>query len=304
MADRNKGAAPMSDRPVEPERFFDHFDSFVETSQTGSVVDRLNARYLALIHANRALIDGSSVLDLASHDGLFSFAALQNGASRVVGIEAEPGLVAMSRANMERYDIAPSRYEFICGDVFDDIETVEPCDIVLCFGILYHVNNHMLLLTRIAESDPRAMIVDTNISQLESAVIEVRNPLGGSPPRLGGQLEGYPTKAALDAMFSSFGWTHRYVDWTQSGLLDRPQMDDYRTGQRVTAIIDCNRQDLSARQRDRAVRSVIEQQRDRRSQWVVIMRIAAEVGTTPQALCVWVRKAERALRQKAKLTAE
>src|SRR5260370_605839 len=119
----------MSEGSVEPQRFFDHFDRFVETSQTGSVVDRLNARYLALIHANRALIDGSSVLDLASHDGLFSFAALRNGASRVVGIEAEPGLVATSRANMERYDIAPSRYEFICGDVFDDIETVEPCDI-------------------------------------------------------------------------------------------------------------------------------------------------------------------------------
>jgi hypothetical protein len=288
----------MSNHPVDPERFFECFSGFVETSQTGSVVDRLNARYLALIHANRELINGSSVLDLASHDGLFSFAALKNGARRVIGIEAEPDLVKKSLAHMERYNIPRNHYEFVCGDVFDDIETVEPCDIVLCFGLLYHVNNHMLLLSRIAESDPRGMIVDTNISQLESAVIEVRNPLGGSPPRLGGQLEGYPTKAALDAMFSSFGWTHRYVDWTQSGLLDRPQMDDYRTGQRVSAIIDCNRQSLSAKQRDDAVQSVFEQQRDRRSQWLVITRVAAEVGTTPQALCVWVRKAERAMRRR------
>lgn len=288
----------MSDRPFDPDRFFDSFSGFVETSETGSIADRLNARYLALIHANRELLKGAHVLDLASHDGLFSFAALQNGAERVVGIESEPGLVRKSRANMERYDVPRERYDFIEGDIFEEIDAVGQCDIVFCFGILYHVNEHMLLLSRIAERDARAVIVDTNISQLDSAVIEVRNPVVGSPPPLGGQLEGYPTKAALDVMFSSFGWTYNYVDWKQSGLLDRLQMDDYRRGQRVSVVVDCNRQSLSAEERARAVRAVFAQQRNRKQLWAVVTRVAAEFDTTPHALYVWVRHAERIARQR------
>lgn len=283
----------MPDRPFDPNRFFDHYSSFVETSETGPVLDRLNARYLTLIHANRALIDGASVLDLASHDGRFSFAALQNGAKRVVGIESEPGLVEKARANMARYDVPADRYEFVNGDMYQEIEAVEPCDIVFCFGILYHVNDHLSLLTLIAETNPRFVIVDTNISTLEPAVIEIRNPLAGSPPPPGSQLEGYPSRAALDAMFSSLGWSHTYVDWNASGLSEPSQMTDYRVGRRVTAIVDCNRQPLTNEQREDAVAAVFEQQVDRRSQWAVITRVAAEAGTTPQALCVWVRKAER-----------
>jgi hypothetical protein len=286
----------MPDRRFDPDRFFDHFSIFLETSETGPVLDRLNARYRTLIHSNRELIDGATVLDLASHDGRFSFAALQNGAKRVVGIESEPGLVAKSVANMERYDVPRDRYEFVNGDMYEEIEAVEPCDVVFCFGILYHVNDHMLLLSRIAESNPRTVIVDTNISQIESAVIEIRNPLSGSPPPLGGQLEGYPSRAALDAMFSSFGWTYTYFDWKQSELIDAPQMADYKVGRRVTAVIDCNRPSFSTEERADAVRLVFERQRDRRSQWGAIKQTAEEIGTTPQALCVWVRKAERKTR--------
>ncbi len=265
------------------------------------MLDRLNARYRSLIHANRELINGSTVLDLASHDGRFSFAALQNGAERVIGIECEPALVQKCQANMEHYNVPHDRYRFLTGDIFEELETAEPCDVVFCFGILYHVNDHMLLLSRIAESDPRAVIVDATISLLEPAVIELRNPFAGQRPRLGGQLEGYPSRAALDAMFSSFGWKYDYTDWQQSGLADPPQMQDYRDGRRVTAVIDCNRQHLSTEERDRAVDLVFEQQRDRRTQWAVITRVAADFGTTPQALCVWVRKAERARRQRARL---
>jgi hypothetical protein len=286
----------MPDRVFDPEHFFDQYSSFVETSETGHVLERLNARYLGLIHENRDLINGSSVLDLASHDGRFSFAALQNGASRVVGIDAEPHLVEKCLANMDRYDAPRERYEFVTGDMFDAIETVEPCDVVFCFGILYHINDHMLLLSKIAETDPRAVIIDTNVARLDAALIELRNPMTGVPPNPGGQLEGYPSRAALDVMMASFGWSFTYFDWEESGLSDREQMHDYRTRRRVSVVVDCNRQSLSADERARAVALVFERQRDRQSQWGVIRKVANEVGTTPQALCVWVRKAERAAR--------
>src|SRR5258706_7559390 len=119
----------MIPQPFDPTRFFNAFPRFVETSETGHVLDRLNARYLGLIHENRELIAGANVLDLASHDGRFSFAALQNGAARVVGIETEPHMVQKSLANMDHYNVPRSQYEFLVGDMFELIDHAERCDV-------------------------------------------------------------------------------------------------------------------------------------------------------------------------------
>ena len=283
----------VTDRPFDSTRFFEHFPRFLETDETGSVVDRLNARYLRLIHSNRHLIEGATVLDLASHDGRFSFAALRCGAAHVVGIENEPDLVQRHRTNMEYYEVPADKYEILEGDIFELIQRVADCDVVFCFGILYHINHHMLLLERIAELDPRALIIDTNISQLESAAIELRNPVAGPTIRLGGGLEGYPSRTAVDAMLSSFGWKYEYIDWNESGLAEQPQMLDYRQGKRVSVVVDCDRQVLPANERERAVQLVFENQRDRRSRWLTITETASRFGVTPQALNTWVRKAER-----------
>ncbi|HTK15840.1 MAG TPA: methyltransferase domain-containing protein [Acidimicrobiia bacterium] len=276
----------------DPARFFEHFPRFLETSETGPWLDRLNARYLGLIHANRELITGARVLDLASHDGRFSFAALQNGAARVVGIEHEPHLVSKANENMEQHGVDRDRYEFVLGDMFERIPETEQCDIVFCFGILYHINDHMRLLSTIAEFEPRTVIIDSNVSHIERAAIELRAPVAGNPPPVGAQLEGWPSKAGLDAMLSSFGWTFEYFDWPNSGLVDSPKMDDYRVGRRASAVVNCG-DPVEPEVRARAVQRVFERQRERRTQWLVIVQTATEFGMTPQALAVWVRRAER-----------
>jgi transposase-like protein len=291
----------MTDQPFDPTRFFDQFPRFVETDQLGSVVDRLNARYLGIIHENRKLIEGATILDLASHDGRFSFAALQNGAARVVGIEFGADLVQKSLSNMEYYNVPTDKYEFLAGDIYELIEQVEACDVVFCFGIFYHINSHLLLLTKIAELDPRTLIMDTNVSLLEPAVIELRGPVDGRPLQLGESVEGYPSRAALDAMLSSFGWKYDYFDWQKSGLLEREQMMDYRRGKRVSVVVDCNRQDFPSEERERAVQMVLDTQRDRRSQWQTILQVASRFGMPRQALHSWVRKAEREAAQQAEI---
>jgi methyltransferase family protein len=280
------------DEAFDPARFFHQFPRFVETSETGPWLDRLNARYLALIHANRALIEGARVLDLASHDGRFTFAALQNGAAHVVGIEHEPHLVRKANENLEHHEVPRERYEFVLGDMFDRIPELEPCDLVFCFGILYHINDHMRLLQTIAELAPKSLIIDSNISHIGHAAIELRAPVAGSPPPVGAQLEGWPSKTGLDAMLSSFGWTFEYFDWPASGLADTAKLEDYRVGRRATVVVSCN-EPVPLEVRTSAVRRVIERQQERRTQWTVIVDTAAEFGMSPQALGVWVRQAER-----------
>ena len=145
-----------------------------------------------MVHKNKRLLQGARVLDLASHDGRWSIAALENGAAAVVGIEHKPGLVKKSNENFEHYGVPKEKYEFVCGDIFEHIDQLGKFDVVFCFGIFYHVVNHMLLLSKIAALEPRVLIMDTNVSQLDGDVIELMfEAVGGSV------LVGAPTKSAL-----------------------------------------------------------------------------------------------------------
>lgn len=79
---------------VVTEGFFDRVPGFFETSETSSFRWRLNLRHEAIFTENADLLSGARVLDIASHDGRWSMAALQAGAAHVTGVEARPDLVA------------------------------------------------------------------------------------------------------------------------------------------------------------------------------------------------------------------
>jgi SAM-dependent methyltransferase len=298
---------------VDPDHFFEHYNSFVKSSDTGrwlqpdTELRRLNARYRVLIHANGEVLAGAQVVDLGSHDGRFSFAALQHGAERVVGIELKPRLTRRAAEHMAFYDVPPDRYAFITGDFLDGLDAIPQCDVVLCFGVLYHVNDHMRLLAKIAELQPRWLIIDTNVSLAQRAVIEFHNSEAGPgepsfPPPPGSQLEGYPSKAGLDAMLSSFGWTSEYFDWASSGLSDpdadpqpgraRDIMDDYACGRRVSLVVKCNER-YPREMIDRAVQEIAERYPGVPRSFKCIEQVASDYGMSPQALAVWVRKSER-----------
>lgn len=273
--------------------FFDRYDRFLESSKTGRDgrdLARLNARYTGLIDRHRHLLAGATVLDLASHDGRFSFAALDAGAERVVGVEVDPDLVAQARANFEAYGVDPSRYEFVRRDLFRHLEDVGQVDVVLCFGILYHVADHMRLLTSIALADPLAVLLDTKVSQLPGTVVELRSPMGDGPPAVGADsIEGYPTRAALDVMVASLGWESSYLDWEAEGLAGEG-MSDYAEGRRVTLVatppprVDHDTKALTA--------ALVEHYtEDRAWEWRTIVGVAEAAGVNPYALRTWVQQA-------------
>ena len=67
--------------------FAEDYPRFMEVSELKPKPDRLNERYEAMFARNRDIFDGARVLDLASHDGRYSFAALKTGAAHVTGVE-------------------------------------------------------------------------------------------------------------------------------------------------------------------------------------------------------------------------
>src|SRR5215217_6564807 len=94
--------------------FFEDYPRFYSTGDAGiQSKPRLNVRYEAIFGENKDLFQGARVLDIASHDGRWSMAALACGAKSVVGIEARTDLVDHAVANLQHYGQDPGSFRFI-----------------------------------------------------------------------------------------------------------------------------------------------------------------------------------------------
>ena len=201
--------------------FFDKYSSFYETGQTGVRPKMLNARFHALIENNKEIIENSTILDLANHDGRWSFAALKNGAKKVYGIEGKKELVQKGLANMKKYEISEDKYNFIVGDIFEEIKKIPPnqIDVVFCFGIFYHVSNHMELLKEIKRLQPKYLILDTEINKSKSPIIRLRKEPYFTPDgtiSFEKFIAGRPSKLALNMMLNALDFEITYYDWDKN----------------------------------------------------------------------------------------
>lgn len=230
--------------------FFDDYPGFYETSGTIPSRNRLNSRYAALIATTASRLNGKRVLDIASHDGRWSFAALNAGASYVIGIEGRQHLVESSRTNMDRYGIGKERYEFVCGDIIEEIAHLQPgsLDVIFCFGFFYHTLFHMYLLSHIMRLNPECMILDTFISTSPQPIIQVLTEPTESDRNavayLGQQHEvavGWPSRSALELMLNQIDFSVSYIDWIRSNIGNWKDIEDYRDSQRISLIADNRR---------------------------------------------------------------
>ena len=136
--------------------------------------NRMNERYEAMLGSNRDILDGARVLDLASHDGRYSFAALKAGAAHVTGVEVRQSLVDRAQEAFAFYDQDPETYRFVCGDVFEVLARERfDVDVVLCFGYLYHTYRHTELMYRLHSLAPRHLIIDTMVTRATQPTLEI-----------------------------------------------------------------------------------------------------------------------------------
>jgi len=227
--------------------FFDEYPRYYSTSAVGATPERLNERYRALIEPNEELIRERTILDLASHDGRWSFAALKAGARHVTGIEGRSYLVESAIANAREYGIVEERYRFMAGDLFDQIEVVQTdsIDTVFCFGFFYHTPHHMLLLSKIARLNPKHLILDTEIDpSTTDCIVRFRKDkvaregasIVSQPGDPSHAIVGTPSRSALEMMLTSFGWDFSYYDWHRAGIKNWHKLRDYRDGWRVSIV--------------------------------------------------------------------
>jgi hypothetical protein len=229
--------------------FFEQFPRFYYwTSSTAPTTARLNLRYEAVFGENRDIFEGASVLDLASHDGRWSLAALATGARSVIGIEARPELVKAATEILGEYGYGADRVRFVAGDVHEVLKTQDfEADVVLCLGFLYHTLRYNELLYGIRRTNARYLIIDTfspymmrpvpNVNVITEHANEQGKAAADTYTHGPLVLVGRPNLAAIRTMLGAYGYRgERLSDWV--GLLrDNPRTDncgDYTNGRRIT----------------------------------------------------------------------
>ena len=228
--------------------FFEQFPRFYLTSSTAATTARLNLRYEAIFGDNRDVFAGASILDLGSHDGRWSLAALATGARSVIGIEARPDLVKAATENLGEYGYGLDRVHFVTGDVHEVLKTQDlEADVVLCLGFLYHTLRYNELLDGIRRTNARHLIIDTfsphmmrpmsNVNVISEDADEQGKAAADNYTHGPSVLVGRPNLAAIRTMLGAYGYrVERLSDW--AGLLrDNPgtgNCDDYANGRRIT----------------------------------------------------------------------
>jgi hypothetical protein len=226
------------------------------TPENGFVVDsglgydekgrnRLNGRYRTFLEPNAHRIKGKRVLDLASHDGRWTFAALMNGAAHVTGVEFRQELIEKAH-----YIITPEmhdRVRFLQGDIFDVLprmlEQGKQFDIILCLGIFYHVMDHHRLVKLMAAFKANLIIVDTVLIDSADPFIKLRtepsNRFRNAAPDFADQQEvpiGVVSRGGVRLLARTCGYSLRYAEWKRSAVENPAGLGDYfwtdRTGAR------------------------------------------------------------------------
>ncbi len=127
-----------------------------------------------LLAAYGGSLKGLRVLDVACNCGGFSVEAIKAGADYVLGIDIVDRYLDQAEFIREALDY--DNLEFRNIDVADLApDTVGMFDVVLCFGILYHLEDPVRGMKAMSNITKRAMLVDSNLMRPKYGSRFIRN---------------------------------------------------------------------------------------------------------------------------------
>lgn len=95
---------------------------------------------------------GKAVLDMGTMDGYWAFGAEKLGADSVYAIDICQGAPRAKSRFLFAKEVLGSKANYVTCNAHDLNMANAPFDIIQCLGLLYHVQNPMLVLNRIAAS--------------------------------------------------------------------------------------------------------------------------------------------------------
>jgi LPS sulfotransferase NodH/predicted O-methyltransferase YrrM len=233
-------AAEASKAPAPPAHFFDRHNKFARSAPAGAAsatgffdVIRLRRRYEVILEANRDLFKNARVLDVMSGQGFWTLAALDAGATHVVGVEPAPALVETANDYFVKNDIRSNSYRFVNAELFPGLKSLEPgsFDLIFCHDLLeqYEIARFFMHAHRLRA---KRLLLDTGMAGGEGPLVRFSLSVDG--------LVGYPNHQLIMFLSDTFGFKWRLHDWRRQGISDWTGIHEYERDHRRTYILDRN----------------------------------------------------------------
>lgn len=205
---------------------------FLHTSRVYATVKHLNNFCEKVLTRNIHAIRGNNILDIASHDGTYSFACLQLGAGHVTGVEPREHMIRCSNENLISLGRDPLEFDFIAADIFDYLPSVAPgqFDTILCFGFFYHTTRQTELLAQIRRIRPQYFILASKVEDYKIPESRLRGIQRWECHETAGYMVFYyenpdqdmatihhtgltatPTKSLVEALLRDYGFRFRQL---------------------------------------------------------------------------------------------
>ena len=166
---------------------------------------------------------GRTVLDIGSWDGGFSFEAERRGAARVLAADmvvSDPARMEFAswgenRGFLLAHRLLESRVEFIESSVNDlpDKLNGERFDLVLFYGVLYHVLDPLSALRSVQRVTKETALIETAVVPGEDLRLELRNGYDGDKTN-----RWYPTIPCVIEMLEVVGFYKVEMIYNYEGL--------------------------------------------------------------------------------------
>jgi tRNA (mo5U34)-methyltransferase len=178
------------------------------------------------------------VLDLACNAGFWSWCSIEAGCDYVLGIDGRQMHTEQANFVFEVKEVEKSRYDFVAGDIFaTDLTRFGNFDVVLCPGLMYHVNKPMELMEKISALNSDLLLIDTRLSDLPGSAISIRK----------GGRKMHPTREAVRDMAQQCGYSVSVLkpDFGTPGAVEHPNaFGDYWSKRGRRAFICAKKTDL------------------------------------------------------------
>lgn len=143
-------------------------DGQITTTYNGGMLDQIHATRLTMMDAALtplfgASLSGHSAVDLACHQGYFSTQLIERGVDSVIGIDARAEHIRDATAITTAMGL--DNFSARQSDIHDvNVEDYrDPFDIVLCFGLIYHLENPVGALRVARELTSKVCLVETQV---------------------------------------------------------------------------------------------------------------------------------------------
>lgn len=162
-------------------------------------------------------LSGQTVIDIGAWDGAYSFEAKRRGASRVLATDH----FIWRRLSRETFDIARSALNLDVEALEIDLPDLSPdrvgmFDVVLFFGVFYHLFDPIAGLANAAKLAREVLVVETHIELLDAhrpaMVFFPGSELNDDPTNWWG-----PNPALMIALLKSLGFAKVDAAWSLKG---------------------------------------------------------------------------------------